>query len=329
MAGGFTTRRDSSANNVPVVGYQDTADAQDVILWAAVQVTETGNTDASGNFQATNLPIIDATHDWYVDSGGVGRQRLINGKDITAKDSGGNTLYAGQANGQTGVIPLYKDSGLTTSVASLTGVQVTYWTLQPVAVDAQGHLVVSVNGTVNVSLSGSLPAGTNTIGQVIPFNPLDNGGEQASIRIRDSAAGNALAAMGYNADSKALPSVGYPLAVSALPWLYNGDGTASRVRNARYFHSATATASGNTTVWTPASGKTVAIRGFFLIASGTVTVQFTAAGTAVGPQLPLVAGIPVVVNFENIWMPGSAGQAIGVNLSAAATVGVMLWGTEE
>ncbi|WP_026963070.1 hypothetical protein [Alicyclobacillus herbarius] len=174
---GFNVRRDSSPNNIPVIGYQDAADAQDVILWAAIQVTETGNTDGNGNFTATNLPVIDATHDWVTDSGSVGWQHLVNGKDITATDSSGNTLYAGQANGHTGVIPLYKDSELQTSAASLTGVQVTYWTLKPLAVDEQGRLAMG--------FSGALPAGTNRIGAVIARGTTANGTE-VPLRVDDN-----------------------------------------------------------------------------------------------------------------------------------------------
>lgn len=328
--GGFEVRRDSSSNNVPVVGYQDTADAQDVVLWAAVSVTESGNTDANGVFTATHLPIIDTTHDWVTDAGGVNRERLIDGKDITAQDSGANPLYAGTADGKAGTIPLYTDQALTTSAVNLAGVQVTYTTLAPVSVGPDGKLQVTVAaGTASIGTVG-LDAGTNIVGKVIIHNTADNGGEDNSIRIRDSLGGNELAAMGYNSDGKALPN--FPLAVSDLPWLYNGDGTLTRVRNSKIFKDATATAAGDTTVWTPAAGS-VAIRGFLLVGGDVdTTVQFKTGATNHGPVFFLKSGQTISVDYPNIWIPGAAGEALSVTLGTAqntAGVAVQVWGTEE
>jgi hypothetical protein len=234
MAGGFTTRRDSSANNVPVVGYQDSADAQDIILWAAVQVTETGNTDAQGNFRATNLPIIDASHDWVVDGGGVPRQRLIDGKDITAKDSGGTTLYPGTADGRTGVIPLYTDSGHTTSAANKLGVQVTYWTLRPVSADAQGRLVVS--------MPDSLPAGTNRIGAVV-VRGVTAGGSEVPLRVDDSGQ--------------------LMIALSDLIANAQTSSGMERLRIPDTIKYKKCTAAGDNTVWTPAAGKSIVLMGIW------------------------------------------------------------------
>lgn len=348
---GFTLRRDSSANNIPVLGYQDAADAQDIILWATIQVTEIGNTDGSGDFKATNVPLVDASHRWAVDGNNIGRQRLIDGKSITAQTSGGTTLYAGQANGQTGVIPLYTDSGLSTSAANLTGVQITYWTLSPVACDSQGRLAIS--GDLSASLSGALPAGSNNIGhvnvdsapalaagsniigKVIPWNPLDNGGEQASIRIRDSHAGNDTAVLPYSADNKAIPT--YPLSVSSMPWVYNGGkaNTMDRVRNAKYFHAETFTAAGSASIWTPSGA--VGIMGFMLSSNTDCDFDWSIAGGDIPPNIHLGPAIPViVVHLPNVWIPGSTGEELGIHISNVGTppsaglkVGVMVWGTEE
>jgi hypothetical protein len=41
----FLVRRDSSVNNVPVVGYNEGVDAQDVLLFGACKTTEQLTTD--------------------------------------------------------------------------------------------------------------------------------------------------------------------------------------------------------------------------------------------------------------------------------------------
>lgn len=345
------TRRDRSAQNVPVVGWQEGADIQDVLLFGAVQVTDVATTDGFGVFTTTKKPLLDVSHDWTTDQDGTPRERRIDGADITARRTSDNAvLYVGEVDPVAGTVTLYTDEAKTTRAANTTA-QVTYWTPVPVRFDQNGQLQAVVAGPLSgagnvqvavaeslpagsnkigsVDIATALPAGNNIVGKVIIRNTADGGGEDNSVRIRDSAAGNPLTVIAYNADSKPIPTNGFPLAVSELPWLYNGDGTASRVRNARFFRAATATAQGVTTVWTPAAGKIVALRGFFLAADGAVTVQFTVGGTPVDPKIPLAAGVPVSVVLPNVWMPGGAGQAIGVSLSGAATVGVLLFGTEE
>lgn len=335
----FKTRRDSSQNNVPVVGYQNSADAQDTILWAAVKVTDTGSTDSNGNFQAQNTPIIDTTHDWTVDSSGVGRGRIIDGNDITAQDSGSNTLYVGKADGKSGNIPLYTDSGLTTSAASLTGVQVTYTTLVPVQTTADGKLKVEIasgslpagsNNIGSVNIANSIPAGNNNIGEIEIFNPRDNGGEKSSIRIRDSLAGVTLAAMGYD-DGHAIPQ--YPLSVAALPTQYYGPDGMHRVRGPQKYKTATATATGAANFWTPSSSASVGLLGWTITAGEDCTFNWRVAGSDIDPAFPLTKGVPQTVNLPNIWTPGSSGDVLGYDItnasSSSPTVGIMAWGTEE
>lgn len=331
---GFMVRRDSSANNVPVVGYQDTADAQDVILWAAVQVTETGNTDAQGIFHASHLPIIDTTHDWSTDGNGTPRQRVINGKDVTAQGQSG-TLYVGTVDGIAGTIPLYTDSGLTTSAVNQTGVTVTYTTLAPVSADSQGRLQVSLSGAT-LQISGPLPAGTNQIGNVGIVGALPAGTNNiGQVELLDSA-GNGLKVMSYTSgDGYSVPT--NPLATSALPWLYNGDGTASRVRNSKKFVNQTFTASGPANFWTPQSGKSVALRGWLISANCTCTVNWRVNGSDIAPAMNLAPGVPLFVELPNIWIVGSASQILGVDITnvslpsgvSTPSVGVLAWGTEE
>jgi hypothetical protein len=336
---GFTTRRDSSVNNVPVVGYQDSADAQDVILWAPCQVTDTVNTDSTGMATVLNAPIIDVSHDWVTDGQNVPRQRKIDSKDITAKDANNNTLYVGAVNGALGQVMLYTDSGLTTAAVNKTGVQVTYWTMKPVQVNSQGQLVVSLaSGSISATLSGALPAGSNNIGSVnvasLPAIPAGTN-TIGNVQLLDSA-GAGLKAMGYTSGD-GLAVVSNPLATSSLPWLYNGDGTASRVRNSRYFHNQTFTASGPANFWTPASGKAVALRGWLIVSNAPCNFNWRVNGVDIAPTMTLTAGTPMFVELPNIWIVGSANQILGVDITNVGTVavgstlavGVLAWGTEE
>lgn len=145
----FKTRRDYSINNVPVVGYQDSADIQDVLLWGVKQVTDTGlATDANGILTVAHKPIIDVTHDAKDDNGTL-RERLIDANDITIAG-----YYIGEVDGAAGTIHLYTDAGKTTSAANATGISVTYNTLVPITIDSNGKLVVvtDISGqTVNVN----------------------------------------------------------------------------------------------------------------------------------------------------------------------------------
>lgn len=146
----FKTRRDYSINNVPVVGYQDSADIQDVLLWGVKQVTDTGlATDENGILTVAHKPIIDVTHD-AKDDNGTFRERLLDEKDITI-----NGYFIGEVDGAAGTIHLYTDAEKTTSAANATGITVTYYTLVPITIDDNGNLVVVTDineQTVNVNL---------------------------------------------------------------------------------------------------------------------------------------------------------------------------------
>mgnify|MGYP000906034109 FL=1 len=145
----FKTRRDYSINNVPVVGYQDSADIQDVLLWGVKPVTDTGlSTDANGILTVAHKPIIDVTHDAKDDNGTL-RERLIDANDITIAG-----YYIGEVDGAAGTIHLYTDAEKTTSAANATGISVTYNTLVPITIDSNGKLVVvtDISGqTINVN----------------------------------------------------------------------------------------------------------------------------------------------------------------------------------
>ena len=202
---GFKARRDHSLQNVPLIGYQDSADAQDIVLWAAHKVTEIGDTDENGILKVKNRPIIDMTHDLVIDNEGIPRERLIDGKDVIAQTSGGNKLYVGKVQGNIGEIELFTDEERTTSAANLINVKVEFYTLQHLQVDEEGRLLVAGTG-------GS---GEVTIPEVIKIQ-------------------------GYN-------GVGYePFRIADT---------------VKYMNITTGT---ETTVWTPAAGKSKVLQGIYL-----------------------------------------------------------------
>lgn len=132
--------------------------------------------------------------------------------------------------------------------------------------------------------------------------------------------------------------------------LYAPDGTALR---ADTYKSVAATASGNTTVWTPAAGKKFRLLGYRIsitnnanVAAGAVvTVLLTdgAGGATIGAESVFVPTTAVVTNVgcqEVGWglymttgfLSAAANNLLVVNLSAAITTGnlrVNCWGCEE
>jgi hypothetical protein len=162
----FRLRRDSSADAIPVAGYQDGVDAIDTIHWGTRSVTETLNTDSSGYVTLTYNPI-DITHDWITDADQTPRERKIDGADISALTAGGATLFPGQFNGQTKRGQLFTDSAHTVAAANLAGVVVTYVTISRLATDANGNLItISGGGTGTVADISDRAA--RQLGQVSP-----------------------------------------------------------------------------------------------------------------------------------------------------------------
>lgn len=152
----FQLARDSSPNQVPVVG-RNSLDVQDAILYGTRQITETLASDANG-FVTTSSPILDLTHDFNVDSGGILRDRRVDGSDLTALTSTGTQLFPGVASpqslgGPANRVQVFRDQANTVA-ASSTQVTVTYRTLVPLSLDVNGNLISgtgAVSGTVDVS----------------------------------------------------------------------------------------------------------------------------------------------------------------------------------
>lgn len=155
----FKTPRDSSNNNVPVVGYNHNAEAQDTLIFAPYQVTETVIAGTSGLITVSNN-IIDISGTLNIE------EEVARGRNYSSSISalaGSTPLFIGEVdNGKTFVA--YTDTGLTTPVTSGTTVNVTYYKRVPLNVNADGKVGVQ-NTNVNI-LNSSLPvtvSGTPTV----------------------------------------------------------------------------------------------------------------------------------------------------------------------
>lgn len=92
-----------------------------------------------------------------------------------------------------------------------------------------------------------------------------------------------------------------------------------------------ATASGNTTVWTPASGKKLRVKFIIVFNSGTandtIYLRFTATGTA-RFRATLVANTGYTLNLIGCNWEGATDEALIINLSATGTIDITVLGEE-
>ncbi len=132
----------------------------------------------------------------------------------------------------------------------------------------------------------------------------------------------------------------------------DGAGTYATVRLPNVFHTAQATASGNTAVWTPTSGKKFRLLRYqvemtenaTLGTAAVLTISFQDATTAIpiahDVWVPSAAGTSIGDGYSSGWidlgglgvLSAAANNALNVNLSAAVTAGnvrVNVAGTEE
>lgn len=134
------------------------------------------------------------------------------------------------------------------------------------------------------------------------------------------------------------------------PYLYNGL-TLDAQRTPNVFKTATATAAGNTSVWTPAAGKKFRLMGFTIEVTETATqaaagvndLTLQDSGAAIGlgfsPWIPAAAltaqqagYLSGQVQLGNGYLSAAANNVLQINLSTALTAGkvrVNAWGTEE
>lgn len=137
--------------------------------------------------------------------------------------------------------------------------------------------------------------------------------------------------------------------LGALPYLYNGTNQ-DQQRTPNIFKTATATALGDTAVWTPAAGKKFRLMGMTLeisanaslASAGVNTILMRDATTAIGvgfsPFIPGAAGTAFVASgaytlaLGNGYLSSAANNVLNLNLGTALATGVCrvnAWGTEE
>lgn len=144
MAEQFLVRRDSSTNNVPTVGYNDGADAQDVILFGANEVTEPLTTDGTGSVALSNIPVSIAGT-VFTDENNIRRARNMNEDIIIKSEDNTITYYAGSIDPANKTLKVYTDSSRTT-VTTGTNVNITYYKRTPLKVNDKGELCVEGGG---------------------------------------------------------------------------------------------------------------------------------------------------------------------------------------
>lgn len=141
-------------------------------------------------------------------------------------------------------------------------------------------------------------------------------------------------------------AVGRPVQIGAL----DGTGNIQALRTPAVFKTTTATASGNTALWTPAAGKKFRLMGYIIqvtafAASATPAIEITFQDGAAAIGLGSSLSVPAVgastggvllntgdVQLGNGKLSAAANNVLNINLNAALTAGlvrVTVWGTEE
>lgn len=151
---------------------------------------------------------------------------------------------------------------------------------------------------------------------------------------------------GVQSPADALAPSASATAATVFPEGYNG-ATWDKLRVASVLKTATATASGNTAVWTPTSSKKFRLMGFEIVVTGAsvtvpgvleVNLQDSTSNTGAAYSLSLTATAlagsfstgPVLIG--NGLLSATPNNVLNINLSAALITGevrVMAWGVEE
>lgn len=169
---------------------------------------------------------------------------------------------------------------------------------------------------------------TQVVGKVVVRNTADGGGEDNSIRIRDSVGGNTTSIINPNADDKTPGN--YPLGVASLPWGYVGGTAWDRIRTTKIFKQVNAATAGDNAVWTPATGKKFRLLGFVLACGAiAVNVYLKDGATTFSPTFNLATHQVIQINLGNGYLSAAANNVLYANLSEANPVGVWAFGTEE
>src|SRR5574340_1320349 len=269
-----------------------------------------------------NFPIDGQSEriDCYVDATGAVYLKLaVANKAVAGATNAAAWLgTATHANGGT--------VGASDGVVLLAGLNGT--TTKPVAVDTSGNLQITTASAGTQTVGGVAASGSAVSG-----NPVLVGGSD-----------------GTNARSVLTDTAGHPLVV---PGGYtDGAETFASPRFPNIFKTASVTATGNTALWTPTSGKKFRLLRFLVILTGNatlgaaavLTVKFQDATTDIGLSfdmyVPTSAGTNAGDAFVSPWVDigplgyisTTANNVLNVNLSAALTAGnvrVTAIGTEE
>lgn len=231
----------------------------------------------------------------------------------------------------------YKDASVTTTPASNTGTDIIVSPSTPLPVrdfGTGGTAIFSTPIAPSDSIANAAMTGPPVLAALMGFNV---GGTWT--RTYNQSHGD-----GASATTIALHTI-------AEAYGYVGGGLADRLRTPTTFKTVTATASGDTAVWTPTSGKKFRLMGAMVELSGnaqlasaaTFNIVLRDATTAIGVGFSASVGAAAIttsvpnlldngVNLGNGILSAAANNVLNVNLSAALTGGVVrvtAWGTEE
>jgi hypothetical protein len=178
-------------------------------------------------------------------------------------------------------------------------------TLVVSAIDLDIRALTSVDVVTVKSITDALPAGSNAIGKLAANSGVDIG----------------------DVDVKTMPDVTQATAANlkATVTQYEKDRTISDITKTATIVSVQATASGNTTIQTPAGGKKIRVKLIDVWNNGTAAItvylRFAAAGTAQFKKT-LNSYTGFIINLIGTNWEGAADEALIINLSAAGTVDV-------
>lgn len=207
-----------------------------------------------------------------------------------------------------------------------------------------GYLILSNNPlpftTVNVAGAATMTVtGSGTVGSAAPAGVLYIGIKGGSGNVRPLSTANDAGFNGAGGDNL----------LANIPYLYNGSNF-DVPRTPTTFKSVQATASGNTALWTPTSGKKFRLMRFKVqvtgnatqTAGGVLTIGLQDATTAIGvshdvyvPSVALTGQFDYDggwVDLGNGFLSAAANNVLNINLSAAFTAGncrIIACGTEE
>lgn len=152
-----------------------------------------------------------------------------------------------------------------------------------------------------------------------------------------------ITSQGNSSDGWDSQPTGY-LTVAAFPFGFNGT-TFDRTRTPNVFKTVAVTASGNTTIWTPAAGKKFRLMGGTISASGTAAalvadllkLQDGAGGTniiqfMIAINTTVTGDTQIPFTLGNGYLSGAINTVLNANLATALTGGniiVNVYGTEE